>query len=392
MTTLIVVILFGVLETAYSSYQIIHENLNIANILDQSLNKGSTQITSGTGTPSDNPVDGNQNGEMQRDQQRAFIISVDSQKNYTFLQGQEVYSSFVSNNIDTLLSNVSGNIDNVFYKSKSTNTDVTIVAGTDQTIEINSIKQTIAFSSLAFLAGDLIVFFLSFLLSKMILKPIQKSQQTQKEFISNASHELKTPLTIIDANASILKNSNEDNKWVNNILNETKNMNSLIIDMISLASVEEQESPIEELDLSSTINNIALAFDAVCFENGIEYITNIQEKLIVKGNKKDFEKLTKILIDNAIKYVDSKGLIQVSLVKEKQIIYFSVYNSGCSLKDSEKDKIFNRFYRDEVSRDGESKQGSGLGLAILKEICDKYHYRVLLDFKENTYYKITIQI
>ncbi len=382
MTTGIVAVLFIGLEIGYSSYLIINENNQINNQLNQMIlksNEDDSSVGENTGF-----------GKGDFDHQRGFVIKVDSSKTVTYKLGTEVYSDFVTTNLDYLYSNTSGNVGYIYFKSADYSS-YKLIAGCDRSIEQTSIRNTILTSSFALLGGTLLVFLISFWLSRMILKPIQEAQKSQKEFISNASHELKTPLTIIDANASILKNGSEDNKWVNNILNETKNMNGLILDMISLASVEEKESIIDNFDLTDAINNVALAFDAVCFEDNIEYVTNIQDEITIKGNKKDVEKITKILIDNAVKYVTAKGIINVTLLKDKTGTYLSVYNSGCTLKDGERDKIFNRFYRDEISRDGEAKQGSGLGLAILKEICNKYNYSITVDSKENTFFKITIK-
>lgn len=380
MTTSIVGILFLVLEVSYSTYLLVNENNETNRELDNLIERNSS-----------NEVIGNSNGNKDPfDHQRGFAIKVDSSKNITYLMGNEVYANFVTTNLDTLYDSVSGNINYVYYRGADY-TSYKLIVGIDRSLERATISNTILSTSMAFLGGTILVLIISIFLSRMILKPIQTAQKNQKEFISNASHELKTPLTIIDANASILKNGNENNKWVNNILLETKNMNNLIIDMISLAKIEEKESIIEDFDLTDAINNIALAFDAVCFENNIEYVTKIDDNIHLNGNKKDVEKITKILIDNAVKYVDQKGIINVTLLKDKTGTYLSVYNSGCTVKDDERNKIFNRFYRDEVSRDGETKEGSGLGLAILKEICDKYNYSIILDSKEKTFFKITIK-
>lgn len=383
MTTTIVGILFIALEVGYATYLNLDETNNRNVSLDLLLSK---PIDENMSNP-DQPIDGE---HMNFERQRGFLIKIDVDKNISFYQGNEVYSSFVSTNLESLYNNSIGNIDDFYYKSKSYST-YKIVAGIDRSIEINSIQSTIFTSSLAFASAILIVFVLSIFLSKMILKPIQTSQKNQKEFISNASHELKTPLTIIDANASILKSENIENKWIDNILTETKNMNSIIVDMLNLASVEEN-SFVENFDLTTSISNVALAFDAFCFENNIKYNTNIDENITLKGNKKDVEKMVKILLDNATKYVSKNGQIELDLTQNNSNILLSVRNTGCNLKDSDRSEIFNRFYRDEIARDSEKTQGSGLGLSILKEICDKYHYKNSIESKENEYFKIVITL
>lgn len=375
--------IFIVVDLTYSSYLYLNEKNQVNNILDKELSvaEGNIKTTIFQQNPGNPP---------EFDSIRIFSIAINKEDNSVkLLKGGEYFSNFINLNINNFINDSDGNIDDIFYKSKITNSTI-FVTGIDQTIEMKTIRTSILTTTLVLSSGVLLIFILSFFLTKLILKPIQDAQTKQKEFISDASHELKTPLTIIDANASILKNGNENNKWVNNILNESKNMAVLINDMLGLASVEEKETILEEFDLSDAVNNIALTFDAICYENNIDYELKIQEGINIKGNKKDIEKIVKILIDNSRKYVDKNGIIQITLLSEKNNTYLSVYNSGCTIKDDERKKIFDRFYRDSISRDGENKHGSGLGLAILKEIAEKYNYSIVVDSKENVFFKITI--
>ena len=238
----------------------------------------------------------------------------------------------------------------------------------------------------------MVIYIIVNFLSARILKPIKDNLDKQKEFIADASHELKTPVTIINANATILKNENKDNKWIDNILDETKNMNGLIGDMISLAKVEEQKPVLEKEDISSIITYITLSFEPVAFEQHINFVENIEENIDLVCNEKDIQKIAKILLDNAIKYVSKNGNIEINLKKEKNQILLSVYNTGCTIEDKDREKVFDRFYRDDNSRNSEQTKGSGLGLAILKEICDKYHYSVSIDSKMNDFFKISVII
>ena len=385
MTTAIVSLLFIALDASFSAYSIIKEQNTINMVLDNTLaNIPMEKNESGEEKP--NP-DFNKPGI---DNFRVFAFKLNDDNSIEYIKGENVFSSFINDYLDKIILIKDGSIENVYFRYKEINND-TYFAGFDQNLEITALKQNIFYMSSGLFGGIILVFFISFMLTKLILKPIQDAQQKQKEFISDASHELKTPITIINANASILKNGNENNKWVNNILDETRNMSDLITDMLSLASVEEKTTTLEQIEISSIINSIALSFDAVCYENNIEYESKIEEGLSIIGNIKDVEKITKILIDNAIKYVNEKGIIQIALIKDKNHPTLSIYNSGCNIKDSDKNMIFNRFYRDSVSRDSNISQGSGLGLAILKELCEKYKYSIELDSKEAVFFKITIR-
>lgn len=337
--------------------------------------------------------DSNMNPNNPMENFRTFAIKVKEDKTYIFANGENAYSNFVATNIETFLTNKNGNISYVYYETTAS-TDVNydyFIVGTDRSIERSTLLTNSLTMSGAFLISFIILFIVVTLFSKQILKPIKESIKKQKEFVADASHELKTPLTIIDANASILKENNTDNKWVNNILNETKNMNNIILDMISLVSTEEINTTLLPIDLSTLVNNIALSFDAICYERNIEYKLNINENININGNQKDVEKIVRILLDNAIKYVSNKGIIDVSLAKIKNNIYFAVYNSGCTIKNENRGKIFDRFYRDDESRDTTVAKGSGLGLAILKEISDKYNYKIVVESEENVFFKISIK-
>lgn len=331
-----------------------------------------------------------------------FTITIDKDNNLTFIRGEENYSDFVIENKETLLANNQGQIGYIFYEKKDAASfpqgaaiDANVkyvLVGIDRTIVANSNINSFVIISLILLVSLIVIYIIVNFLSARILKPIKDNLDKQKEFIADASHELKTPVTIINANATILKNENKDNKWIDNILDEIKNMNGLIGDMISLAKVEEQKPVLEKEDISSIITYITLSFEPVAFEQHINFVENIEENIELVCNEKDIQKIAKILLENAIKYVSKNGNIEINLKKEKNQILLSVYNTGCTIEDKDREKVFDRFYRDDNSRNSEQTKGSGLGLAILKEICDKYHYSVSIDSKMNDFFKISVII
>ena len=228
--------------------------------------------------------------------------------------------------------------------------------------------------------GYLILIFVVFLISNRIMKPTRDALKHEKDFVANASHELKTPLAIITSSAELLRDKNPDNTdYVNNIISQCSNMNETILDMIELSKLETSTHHLEKVDLSQLILNLCLSFDAVAFEKEIQYSYDIQPNLILDAaDKKNLIRLVNLLIDNAMKYTQDKKIIAVSLKKEKLGTVLRVYNTGCQIPDEEREKVFQRFYQGKAGADTERK-GSGLGLAIVKQICENYNYSIEID-------------
>ncbi len=280
---------------------------------------------------------------------------------------------------------------NFFYRfSTIKNKDVFVVINMTQNIETMKSNSTkILFILIAIF---LILFFFVWLLSFSVFAPIKKSLKKQNQFISDASHELKTPIAIISANADVIKQSGE-NQWVDNIKSQTKRLNNLVADMLTLAKMDERNTPlnIQEFNISDAVIDVLLPFDAVAFEKNKNLIFNISPNINYKGDKNSVKKIANILTDNAIKHASEHGDIIIELKKEDKKIIFSVYNSGCSIPDEDTDKIFERFYRGDNSRSRESG-GSGLGLAIAKSIADLNKWKLNAKSKMNEYMKITLTI
>ena len=238
----------------------------------------------------------------------------------------------------------------------------------------------------------LILFLFVWLISYRVFAPIKKALKKQNQFISDASHELKTPIAIISANADVIKQSGE-NQWVDNIKSQTNRLNNLVADMLTLAKMDERDAPlyIEEFNISNVVTDTLLPFDAVAFEKNKNLIFNITPNVIYKGDKNSVKKIVNILTDNAIKHASERGDIIVELKNEDKKIIFSVYNSGCSIPDEQTEKIFERFYRGDDSRSRESG-GSGLGLAIAKSIANMNKWKLNAKSKQNEYMKITLVI
>lgn len=243
------------------------------------------------------------------------------------------------------------------------------------------------------LIGMVILFAAAFFLSGWMVKPVQEAFTQQKQFIADASHELKTPLTIINANAEVLSATLGQNKWLSHILEQTQRMNALIRDLLDLAKMDSlEDSPkrpaFAEFDLSRAVSSAALSFESLAFEAHKTYRMQIAENLSYCGNEPAIRQLVTILLDNAFKYSDEKGTITISLkAKGKGIL--TVHNTGKGIPSEEQKHIFERFYRSDASRSRDTG-GYGLGLSIAASVARSHRARISVQSDGKTYTQITV--
>lgn len=211
--------------------------------------------------------------------------------------------------------------------------------------------------------------FISILLARWAVKPVDKAWQQQKQFISDASHELKTPLTVIMSNAELMQGAEdvdpEHIQYTENILSSTKQMRRLVEGMLDLARADngQIQTHFTDIDFSKIVNDAVLNFEAVFFEQGLTLNANIQENLTVHGSKQHLGQLIDILLDNAQKY-SSPGIVDVELRRfgNSQCLV-TVSNPGTPIPTSDLEKIFQRFYRTDSARTDSSSFGLGLSIA-----------------------------
>lgn len=239
-------------------------------------------------------------------------------------------------------------------------------------------------TSVLALAGSLAGFFLvSLFLSRWALRPVERSWKQQQQFVADASHELKTPLTVLLADVDILLSHPDETiesqrKWVEYIRDEGERMKELVEDMLFLArcgSGAAREEPHEPLSLSDLCQNCLLSFEPVAFERGVELSGDVAEDVQVQGSREQLRRLAAILLDNACKYCTGGGAAALTLKRAGDRAELSVRNTGAPIPQEALPHLFERFYRVDQARDRGSG-GYGLGLSIAASIAEAHRGKI----------------
>lgn len=259
--------------------------------------------------------------------------------------------------------------------------------------DINSLRTKIAFIDLRptqntfrsfvftlvslFLASFLVLTVLTIYLSKKLVKPVEDSMQQQKQFIADASHELKNPLTILGNNVTILKNNMDQPistqmKWIESQESEITRMSGLVHQLLYLAQGDSEHYQLERntIDLNHLVKQVILDYEPLFFEHKRQLeVSELESKSIILGDLESLTKLIRILLDNAIKYSYENSITTISLKNN----ILTITNPADTLNKDQRDHLFDRFYRIDESR---SKEGYGLGLAIAKDIAQKHNAKI----------------
>lgn len=283
-----------------------------------------------------------------------------------------------------------GIYNNMMYEISNDDLNTTVIV-VDMSNDLLLMQSLVKMSVVIIIFSLVFVYIFSYFLSKWAIRPVQNAFENQKRFISDASHELKTPLTVISANADVLESEIGENRWLNNIKSQSGIMSQLVYDLLDLAKLDEikDDMIMAEFDLSSAVLGKALEFECTAFENHKRFEQNIKENVMYTGNEEAIRHLITILIDNAIKHSDVNGIVRVTLTTNGNKKIFQVYNTGNGIRDEEKKRIFDRFYRSDESRSKETG-GYGLGLSIAKSIVDSHKGSISVDGEENKWISFTV--
>ncbi len=229
-------------------------------------------------------------------------------------------------------------------------------------------------------AAIILIFILSCLLSKKAVSPIVESHEKQKRFITDVSHEFKTPLAIIKANCDVIELDSGENEWATSIKSQISRLDKLVEDLISLTRLDEEKSIMLKTDfsLSDAINDTLNEFSSAIKSTDLELTCDISKNITYNGDEAFIRKLVAILIENAIKY--SNKNIKATLSGSGNKIVFALENSCDDITIGNHNNWFERFYRADESRNSEQK-GFGIGLSVAKSICDKHKAKISAESK-----------
>lgn len=321
--------------------------------------------------------------ELPEDIQRKDILTVFySRENdsYTLLSNSEVFSQEeLPSLLHTIVSQEKNfgilySQDAIYYRSGKTPYRIAI-ASTDYIV--HSVVNLVLVLLAVWVGAMLLFLLISIKLSAVAARPMEEAMQREKQFVADASHDLKTPLSVILANNSILMENPENKvgdlrRWLDSTQEAAKRMQKLIAEMLTLADVERQDVPLvrEEVDLANIAMKADLELESVAFEKNVTLEDDLPDRCMVTGNADYLLRIVMSLLENALKYEPSGGRVSIHLTQGKKKTVLSVCNQGSRIADEDLPHVFDRFYRSDKSRTN-SAGSFGLGLAITKEMVER---------------------
>ncbi len=247
--------------------------------------------------------------------------------------------------------------------------DETLFIFLDLGKEIASFRSLLLSSILVAFFGLLSVFILLFALSKRIVRPVSESYEKQRRFITDAGHEIKTPLTIISADVDVLDMEYGESEWLRDIQLQIKRLTTLTNDLIYLSKMEESQSHLQmkEFSLSALSDELVQSFQALAKTQEKSFTSSIQPGIIMRGDEKKIGQAISNLLDNALKYSEPNGRISLTLEKRGRFVYLRVFNTTQAISEDNLKNLFDRFYRADPSRNSQTG-GHGIGLSIVQAV------------------------
>ena len=308
---------------------------------------------------------------------------------FTINNSNEIENSNMQNIAAVSLEDAKKILENVLTKNRKTgfygnykfkivqiNDNKRLVVFLDCTLQRESQNSMIKKSLVVMGIGYIVVFFAISIFSKIALKPFVKNMEQQKQFITNAGHELKTPLAVIIADIDVLElTTGEDNEWVASIKNQAYRLNVLIKNLLKLANIEESRNQLEltEFSLTNMVKETINDFKALLQNREIKFDENKDIK--ISADETSIKQLITIFLDNAIKYTDENGIIDIKIDKQGRFTKFEIANTYQNINKINVNKLFDRFYRGDKSRN-KKKEGYGIGLSIAESIVDMHKGKI----------------
>lgn len=281
-----------------------------------------------------------------------------------------------------------GSIDDYIYLVRILKSGNTVYIFVNNKEALQNSKQFFIVSIFIFLLSVIVFTIISYYLSRWMIKPSEKAIKNQKIFVANISHDLKTPITIIRANADLIENEVKNKKSIKYIKQETEKLNHLVNEMLTLTRIDNTISKenFKSFNFGDSLFDVVLPFESIAYEKGIRFNINIDEVTDYFGDESNIQKLAEILIDNAMSYTAKGGIVDVDAYENSKAVTLSVTNTGEPISDEKKVEIFDRFYRESKSRERTGNH-YGLGLSIANTIVKKHNGKITVESKngKNTF-------
>ena len=268
----------------------------------------------------------------------------------------------------------------------------TVLIFLDCTRSLENWRTFLEASCLVATIGLLISSILIVFISGRIMKPVAESYEKQKRFITDAGHEIKTPLATIDADLTVLEMDGISNEWTDDIHVQTKRLADLTNNLIVLSRMQETLKPeiLVDLDLSKIVSTVANSFDARAKMENKTFEKDVDSNIYIKGSQKEMEQLISILMDNAFKYSPEEGIVRIALHQKKKT-ELVVYNTTDHISKKSLPHLFDRFYRTDQSHNSQTG-GYGIGLSIAQAIVRSYKGKIEATTEDEKSLKITVEI
>ncbi len=286
----------------------------------------------------------------------------------------------------------SGRVGTQFYRM-ITRDGSTLLVVLDARLDFLSASNVLRSAAVIAAAACLLLSLLAWLLVRRMVQPVEDAFTRQKQFVSDASHELKTPLAVISANAEVLEQEIGKNEYLGYIRSEVKRTDSLVRNLLTLARMDKNSARTEmkRFDLSHAVLDVTLPFESTVFEAGKALVTDVPDGIECTGNEEMVKQLAVILLSNALKYSNEHGRIGVSLKAKGRQRELTVSNTGDPIRPEDREHIFDRFWRADPAH-GRETGGHGLGLAIAKQIVETHRGKITVDSREGAGTAFTVTL
>lgn len=259
--------------------------------------------------------------------------------------------------------------------------------------DLETMNMLLAITLITIITCIIIVLLLLILLSKHVLKPFEENREKQRRFITDAGHELKTPIAIIQSNAEVIEMIDGENKWLDNIKTQTSRMSRLVKGLIELSKMDEQtlsEKEKQKILVTDIVSDSVESFKVMAESKGIEIKSELVPNVYLYGDLEDIVRLVGILIDNAVKYTDNRGEIRVQLFNKAKKVCLTVSNTCEGLDRKSVPKFFDRFYRSDSSRSSENG-GYGIGLSMAQMIVQNHKGKINVSYTDDERVVFTVE-